>query len=266
MTDYPSRMPHWHGARSGTKRWIVLAGLVVLTLAALLRGPSARLFGGARGVERTVTGVGQRRSITLNDGSRVDLSVATTLLHPGEFPRDARTVTLVGEALFTARMDSARPFIVTAANFRVESSGALFAIRAYPGRPAARVAVSEGSVMIRGLGAGDTIGRVIRAGQVARITRDGGFSRQDSADFDRLTAWREGRIVFSGTPLREALAELGRWQDVELRIADSVVANRRVTAEFTTLQTFTEILDAIALGIGAVYRWQGRVVTFRRER
>ena len=259
-------MTRVHGSHSRWKRWTLLAALVLLPGAALLRGPAARLFGGAGGIERAATGVGQRRTIQLSDGSRIDLSVATTLGHPRELAPGRRVVTLAGEALFTVAPDSSRPFVVNAGPVRVETSGATFAVRAYAGQAAARVVVADGEVRVRPLTGPDTATRRARRGQLVRVGRNGTITRQDSVNIDRLTAWRGGRIVFAGTPLRDALVELGRWQDVELRIADSVVANRRVSAEFTTLQTFTEILDEIALGIGAVYRWQGGVVTFRRER
>ena len=256
--------PHRAHPQSGLL--LILAAVVLLTATVLIGGPSSRLFGSADGAERVVTGIGQRRTVTLRDGSRVDLSVTTTLAHPATFATDRRVVTLSGEAMFTVTSDSVRPFLVNAGLVRIETPGATFAVRTYEGERSARVVVTEGSVRVRALGGSDTTARVVRSGQLARITRGGVFSRRDSADLERLTAWRTGRIVFAGTPLREVLVELGRWQDVELRIADSVVANRRVTAEFTTLQTFTEILDEVALGSGAVYRWQGGVVTFRRER
>ena len=233
---------------------------------ALLRGPSAPLFGGSDGAQRVVTKIGQRRTLLLDDGTRVDLSVATTLAYPARFAGDRRIVTLTGEALFTVSPDPARPFVVNAGHSRAETPDATFAVRAYPEQRATRVAVVEGTVRLRAISGSDTTPRQVGPLQLARITRSGTFSRQDSVNVERLTAWRRGRIVFGGVPLRDALNELERWQDVELRIADSVVANRRVTSEFTTLQTFTEILDEIALGIGAVYRWQGGVVTFRRER
>ena len=254
------------GMRFTWKIWSVAAAVVLVVGAALLRAPSARLFGSADADDRAVTGVGQRRTIHLDDASRIDLSVATTVAHPAPLAQGRRVVTLVGEAMFTVTPDSSRRFVVNAGFLRVETTGATVAIRAYSGQPFARAVVTEGDVRVRALVGSDTAVRTVRAGQLVRVTREGRVSRQDSVDVDRLTAWRAGRIVFAGTPLRDALVELARWQDVDFRIADSVVANRRVTAEFTTLQTFTEILDEIALGIGAVYRWQGRVVTFRRER
>ena len=82
----------------------------------------------------------------------------------------------------------------------------------------------------------------------------------------RYLGWRTGRIEFNDTYLRDALLDLGRWHDVELTIADSVVANRRVTASFASHQTLTEILDGIALQLGARYDRAGRTITFRLER
>ena len=259
MTDQP-------GPRRRTARWIIGGTLVLAMTVALLRGPSAPLFGGADAAQRVVTDIGQRRTVVLDEGTRVDLSVTTTLAFPDRFAAGQRAVTLTGEAFFTVTTDSARPFVVNAGHARVVTHGATFAVRAYPEQAATRVVVADGSVRLHANSGPDTTARLVVPLQLARVTRTGAFLRQDSVNTERLTAWRRGRIIFGGVPLRDALNELERWQDVDLRIADSVVANRRVTGEFTTLQTFTEILDEIALGIGAVYRWQGRVVTFRRER
>ena len=247
---------------------IVIAVTVLLLIggAVLMRSPIAGQFGGASGGERLVTGIGRRSAVTLEDGSRVELSVASTLAYPAEFASSERAVLLSGEGFFTVSADSARPFVVTAAHSRVETRGAAFAVRATTGENSARVVVAEGAVAVGLASRPAGRSRVLRPGQLARISRDGAISRQDSVNVDRFTAWRRGRIVFTGAPLRDAIVELARWYDVDLRIGDSVVANRRVTAEFSATQTVTEVLDEIALGIGAVYRSQGRVVTFRRER
>lgn len=243
---------------------LLLVGLLAGAL--VLRGPIARRFGGATQAERLVTDIGRRGGATLDDGTQVELSVATTLVHPPRFPASDRTVVLSGEAYFAVVPDSLRPFIVTAAPAAVETRGASFGIRANPEQGTAQVVVTEGTVTVRRASRLLGGGTVLRAGQVARMTRDGAITRRAEPNIDRLTAWRRGRIVFSSVPLRNAIVELRRWHAVDLRIGDSVVANRRVTAEFAATQTLTEVLDEIALGIGAVYRSQGGVVTFRRER
>lgn len=238
--------------------------LVVLVL--VWRSPLPGRFGSDTRAERAVTGIGQRRTIRLDDGSRVDLGVASTLLHPARFAVTRRGVTLSGEAFFTVAADSNRPFVITAGNAVIETLRGTFAVRAYPEGTSVRVVVADGAVRLRVVSAPDTGGITVVDRQLARVSRAGAIVRETGVDVDRFTAWRTGRIILAGVPLRETLIELQRWQDLDLRIGDSVVANRRVTAEFTTRQTFTEILDEIALGIGATYRWEGRAVTFHRDR
>ena len=260
--DYRQRAERPRSGR-GSQALLVLAALVAIAL--VVRAPAGRLFGGAAGDVRVTTGIGERRTVSLSDGTTVDLGVESTLVHPRDFSPARREVTLTGEAFFTIAADSARPFVVTAAHGVIETSGAAVAIRAYPDQPSVRVVVAEGAVTAR-LAGSDSGTTPLGPRQVARISREGAVQRQRVEDTERFTSWRRGRIVLSGIPLREALAELGRWQDADLRIADSVVANRRVTAEFAMTQTFTEMLDEIALNVGAVYSRQGRLVTFRRER
>ena len=249
-------------------RRLALIAIALLIVAAFVaRSPLGARFGGAMQAERVSTGIGRRASVELPDGTRAELGVASTLVHPPEFAGQHRTVVLSGDAYFTVATDSARPFVVTATHAEVETiGGTAFAVRALPGAGTVRVVVAEGQLMVRPTSAPDGSGTTVGASQLARITRAGAVSRENDVPVERYTAWRRGRIIFAGAPLREALVELGRWYDVDLRIRDSVVANRRVTAEFATTQTLTEVLDEISLGIGAVYDFQGRIVTFRRER
>lgn len=260
---YTERM---HEPRRAARRRALVGVTALVVVVLVWRSPLPGRFAGDTRAERAVTGIGQRRTIRLNDGSRVDLGVASTLVHPARFTVTRREVTLSGEAFFTVAADSSRPFVVTAGNAGIETLRATFAVRAYPEGTSVRVVVAEGAARLRIASAADTGGTTVSDRQLARVSRAGAIVRQNDVDVDRFTAWRTGRIILAGVSLRETLIELERWQDLDLRIGDSVVANRRVTAEFTTLQTFTEILDEIALGIGATYQWEGRVVTFRRDR
>jgi transmembrane sensor len=175
-------------------------------------------------------------------------------------------VVLVGEAFFVVAKDTARPFIVTAGPAAVRGDGAQFDVRAYADENAARIVVDSGEVEVaRSAGVGAAWTR-LPAKTLARVARDGAVTRRDSITSSDYLGWRTGRIVFNDVPLRAALTELARWQNLDLQIGDSVVANRRVTATFASHQTVTEILDGIALQLGARYDRSGRTVIFRRER
>jgi transmembrane sensor len=242
-------------------------GIAAVAIAAvLLRGPLREAWHRASGIVEQTTGIGERRTVRFDDGSRVELGVRSMIRHPATFPAASRPVTLVGEGYFVVANDSARPFIVTTSSFIAQTTRAAFDVRAYPELISARVVVADGRVTVRSASLAAGREMVLEAGALARLTTSGAITRTDSVDLARYLAWRAGQIILDDVPLRVALIELSRWHDVDLQIGDSVVANRRVTATFASHQTLTEILDVIALQLGARYERAGQTVTFRRAR
>lgn len=163
-------------------------------------------------VTNIATPAAQRQTLTLVDGTRVELNAHTSLqvaISAGE-----RRVRLSdGEAFFAVSKDSSRPFIVETPAGAVRVTGTRFNVRAEAASPF-EVTVAEGSVQIR---PGDTAGRAeapftLTAGD--RLTAGPqGVSVQALTDaaLDDVLAWRRGQIVFAGTPLREALARFARY-------------------------------------------------------
>jgi transmembrane sensor len=247
--------------------WIVAVLLAVLAAGvAIGRERLGDAWTRGSGLVQVATGIGERRTVRFDEGSRVELSVGSLLRYPKEFSRTSRGVTLVGEGFFVVANDSARPFMVTTGPAVVVAPGGAFGVKAYSGQNTAQVVVDSGVIGVRRAAAPAGSETVLEGGSLARIARDGAINLRDSVDVAHYLEWRRGRIVLDAVPLRGALVEVGRWQNVDLRIGDSVVANRRVTATFASHQTLTEILDGIALQAGARYDRDGRTVTFWLER
>jgi len=91
------------------------------------------------------TDVGEQRSIVLADGSTVELNARSELrVH---FSSAERTVDLLeGQALFHARKDAARPFVVVSNGTRVRAVGTQFDV--YRKRTGTVVTVIEGRVAV----------------------------------------------------------------------------------------------------------------------
>jgi transmembrane sensor len=104
--------------RSGRSRLIAVAASILLVTAALtayLRAP--------RGVYETA--VGERRILTLEDGSSVELNSRSRIRV--RFAQDQRDVELLeGQALFHVAKDRHRPFIVHSDTVRVRAVGTQF--------------------------------------------------------------------------------------------------------------------------------------------
>ena len=87
------------------------------------------------------TGAGERRTIALSDGSRIDLNGDTRITLRKAYPRAA--VLDRGEALFTVVHNDAEPFVVEVGDATVRDAGTVFNIVRDGGTT--EVGVSEGS-------------------------------------------------------------------------------------------------------------------------
>jgi len=152
----------------------------------------------------------QRQTITLADGSRVELNAHTSLQI--EIDQKNRHVRLAdGEAFFSVAKDTARPFIVETPSGAVRVTGTVFNVRADT-EASLEVTVVEGSVQVR---AGTDATRApVMLHPNEQLSAKGSaveVAVLSAGDLNNALAWREGQIVFAGTPLREALARFARY-------------------------------------------------------
>lgn len=187
------------------------------------------------------SGVGDITHATLADGSRIDLNTDTAIaLHFSETER--RIELLRGEAFFDVVSDPRRPFVVRAGGVSVRAVGTRFFVRADEAQSPAGVV--EGSVDVAASG-----GPVrVSAGEAVHRANGAPLSVA-RADVDRATAWRAGRLVFSGERLSTVLAELDRYRHGGIVLLDAAAGDRRVTGSFDPRDT-DEALDAIASSMG----------------
>ncbi|WGS85767.1 FecR family protein [Methylomonas sp. UP202] len=191
------------------------------------------------------TAIGGLETMVLSDGSRLELNSDTDIRVRIDERR--RTVALLkGEVFFTVVHDADRPFVVTAANGRIEDIGTAFSV--YLTDDSVRVAVAEGKVKI---GTGQT--RELTAKQMAAYHRNGDFEPVASTNPEALTAWRDGYVVFDNRRLDDVLIELRRYRNIELRLANQTVAALKFSGRFR-IDRFDSGLDAIASTLGIAIR------------
>ncbi len=112
------------------------------------------------------TDIGERRSVTLADGSTVDLNARSKLRI--EFTKDKRLVELLdGQALFQVAKDKDRPFIVASGDATVRAVGTQFDV--YRKANGTTVTVLEGRVAVYSAVGSSTVGSA-DAPAAARLT------------------------------------------------------------------------------------------------
>jgi hypothetical protein len=91
----------------------------------------------------------QKKTLTLSDGSTVELSPNSTLSYTGDFNASKREVVLKGEALFDIAKDESRPFYVHSNEIRVTVLGTRFTVNSYDSNHATKIILHEGRVMVK---------------------------------------------------------------------------------------------------------------------
>ena len=241
--------------RSGRWNLAIAAAAVAAVMAAGAAwwlGRDARSVAQAPAMREYATPRGRRAVLRLLDGTEITLNADTRLRAPVTFGRGARDVYLEGEAYFRVVHDATMPFVVHTAGGAIRDIGTAFSVRAYGDASRERVAVVEGAVALAGT--------PLRAGQVATRLRTGAVRVLRNANVTDEVAWTRGRLVFVDLPLGEAARALGRWYDLDVRVADPELAGRPVTGSYRD-EPVAQVLTLITAAVGARYDWVGRSVT-----
>ena len=196
------------------------------------------------------TGLGEQRTITLDDGSVVYVNTLSTI--QVRYGDTERLVELVqGEALFNVEKDPARPFRVVAGDMVAEALGTRFNVR-YIGERAA-VSVVEGTVAFAKAGmafnhveraepgngeARPGIGRiedgrvVLVAGERVELTEADDAPRVAVAKPGQVASWRTRQLFFDNDTLMAIADEFNRYNRKRLVIADRRLRELRFTGVF----------------------------------
>jgi len=238
--------------------------MVALATAAVL----IAVIGGGRVLRRApqwkeyATAPAQRMVIRLQDGTQVTIAPKSRVRYTADFGRAHRDLYLDGEAYFQVARDSQRPLRVHTAGSVTEDLGTAFVVTAYADQVATEVVVTEGRVS---LSRAETTSPAVVLGlrDLGRLEATGRATVRRGVDVDRYLAWTKGVLAFDGRPLSEVMPALERWYNVEIRLSDSALGARRLTATFQN-EPIDLVLKRIALTLGMrVERGDGSVFLLR---
>lgn len=173
--------------------------------------------------------VGQRRDVTLADGTQLILNTDTAI--DVRFDANERFIRLYrGEVLVQTAPDivvPSRPLRVGTGEGVMQALGTRFSVRERQGRT--YLAVLEGAVRVQPASAGQAQGRVVAAGEQADF--DGQAVGPNQALDSAGTLWTQGMLLADNMRLDELLGELARYQRGFIR-CDRQSAGLRVSGAF----------------------------------
>lgn len=194
------------------------------------------------------TATGERRWITLNDGSRIQLNSASAV--DTAFTTERRLVHLhQGEMLVNTGADN-RPFWVQTRDGYVRALGTRFLVREEA--QGTLLAVQQGAVAVFADSQAASARQVLKPGESVLFNRSG--IRPAVANGLDPWAWSDGVISANNMRLDDFLAELGRYRNGLVRCSEAV-AGLRVSGTYQ-LDDTDQVLGLVAqsLKVDVTYR------------
>lgn len=214
-------------SRRGFLRYGSMAAAAVLFVAIAWQ----MLPGGGASYE---TQLGQIRTVTLDDGSRVTLNTETKIAV--RFDDEKRHVVLhEGEAFFEVVRDAGRPFTVEAGRASAKVVGTKFSVLRLASGPV-EVMVKEGSVQVGDVFKESANPVLVKANTRVIVPQKDSYMVQSlsPADLDRRLTWRHGMLSFENTPLVQAVKAFSRYSRLEIEIRGAEIAAEPITGYFAS--------------------------------
>ncbi len=226
---------HSHHPGSPPRGWYFALRAVAGAAVVIACGVGAQVLRHPTEMKTYATVRGGHKTISLTDGSEIELNTDTVLRVAADNPRNAWLDK--GEAYFQIRHNAANPFVVIVAGHRVTDLGTKFLLRTTMGQ--VNLTLIEGRARIDSIGASmQPHSAVLSPGQVATATPTSlSTSTRPAPELDYELGWRRGVIVFHHTALEDAVAEFNRYGNGKLVIADHKVGALMLNGTFPTHDT-----------------------------
>lgn len=187
----------------------------------------------------------------LSDGSHIWLNAGSSITYPVTFGKNMRNVVLTGEGYFEVAKDKTRKFIVISNGVTTEVLGTHFNVNAYNNDKTIKVTLLEGSVRT-----GNNNGAlVIKPGQQS-IVGNGNLSLNNTPNIEQVMAWKNGYFSFDGLTLKQAMAQLERWYDIDV-VYEGNVEDIELVGKMTRGITLNGLMIVLKQ-LGVNYQLEGR--------
>ncbi len=204
--------------------------------------------------QQITTPYGAQTSMTLPDGSVVNLNAGSKLLYPSGFGKQ-RMVELAGEAFFEVKK-SKQPFIVQTKFGDVTVKGTSFNINAFEGESFATTLVT-GKVLVE---AKDGNSLLLNPGFQAIETGEG--LKAIKVDTEIYTSWKEGKLIFRKEYLPIVAKRLERWYNIKIQLDNDPRLGKIHYSGTLEMETFSEVLELLQVTAPVKYAYnkQNRLV------
>jgi ferric-dicitrate binding protein FerR (iron transport regulator) len=240
------------------------AGIAFLfSLAYVLMIPKNSVETPVYATTETVTSIGEYRTVELSDGTKITLNANTTLSYPKTFSGESREVSLKGEAFFDVAHNPDKPFVVSTDNgMKIQVLGTVFNVRSYPEDLNMETTLVSGKVKVVEEKDQKTV--VLNPSQRATYVKSEDKLIVDNVQTENFTAWRQGKLIYDETPIRQVIGDLKRKYRIAISVESPKIMDYKYTGEFDNL-SIEQIMDLFEVSSPILYKMKDNQITLYME-
>lgn len=196
-------------------------------------------------------------TLALADGTMIWLNAESELEYPVKFVGDSREVRLKGEAYFSVRRDTARPFLVSVGDYRLRVYGTEFNLNAYHEDRVEAVLVN-GAVGFRANASAPE--RRLGPNQLATANVFTGEVSVRTVNVYPYIAWKNRDLVFDNEPLESIMEKVERWYDVNVFFQNEGLKEVRFYGDMPRYADIEDLLFFLEKASDARFHVNGRTI------
>ncbi|TKC08084.1 DUF4974 domain-containing protein [Pedobacter polaris] len=210
--------------------------------------------------KQIVTKVGEMKTITLTDGSKITLNTQSRLQYPTNFNDQTREVYLVGEAFFDIAHNTKKPFKVHTERLNVQVLGTSFNISAYKEDKEIAVAVATGMVGVTSKNDSKGTAYLLLPGEELIYHNAGGTINKSKREIADIGSWDRGKFVFENETLANITRRLQRHYQVKFFFKNTSISQKQISLT-TSNQNISIVMKAMSIAGGFHYSINGNEIT-----
>ena len=160
------------------------------------------------------SGIQNMESVSLPDGTKVQLGPGSRLTYPARFSGKMREIILDGQAFFDVAKNREKPFIVHTEDMSVEALGTAFELFSYNMEHKIEAILLKGKikVSIDDKKANEKKEYLVSPDEKISLDRQTGKITKQIVDADKYTAWRKQKMLsFENEKLSMIIPRLEQW-------------------------------------------------------
>ncbi len=191
------------------------------------------------------TGPGEKLTLVMSDKTKVIINSESEVSFSSDYGIKDRVIKVQGEVFFDVASDPSKPFKVITEEMTTTALGTEFNV--YSRNRDHRIALVEGKVEVSKEG-NQT---VLTPGLMALWNSSEGINKDftvQSFDNEKVTAWKEGKLIFERKPIGEILNDLAEWYSVDIQVEDGIDVNKKVIGTFQN-KNLKDILTGLSFSL-----------------